>query len=118
MRVLAMRQRHLKRRGSGQTGGDAIDNLDLDAVRSQVIRLLAAATEDERIAPLEPHHALAGPRFAQHELLDKQLRRTLATAALAHMDDARRVPWRNAARLPRPDRRPAAAWRVGSRAVP
>ena len=55
--------------------------------RAQPRRLLAAAPEHERVAALQPHHALARARLLDHEVGDLVLRDALrAVAALAHVD--------------------------------
>ena len=51
----ALGQRDAALRGAGQAGGDAVDQLDLDAARRQPFGLLAATAEDARIATLEAH---------------------------------------------------------------
>jgi len=48
--VLAVRERDAERRDGRQAGRDAVDHLHVDACRTQVLDLLAAAAEDERIA--------------------------------------------------------------------
>ena len=45
--------------GRGDAGGDAGHDLELDPGLAQPQRLLAAAAEHERVAALQPHHALA-----------------------------------------------------------
>ena len=44
---------------AARPGGDAVDDLDLDAGVAQVLDLLAAAAEDERVAALQAHHVFA-----------------------------------------------------------
>ena len=92
MRMLAVGERRAQRRGRREAGGDAVDDLDLDAQRAQVLGLFATTAEDARVTALEPHHAFAFQRFGSHQLLDEGLRRACAAAALAHVDDARRRP--------------------------
>src|SRR5439155_15619179 len=70
--------------------GDAVDDLDIDAERAQMLRFFTAATEYEGVAALEPHDALALQRLGGHQLFDEGLRRARAAAALADVDDARR----------------------------
>ena len=62
--MVAMGQRHADRRRRGEAGGDAVDDLDLEAERAQVRDFLAAAAEHERIAALEANDALAAHRLA------------------------------------------------------
>ena len=59
--------------GGGHGGRDAGDDLERDAGRGQGQGLLAAAAEDERIAALEAHHALAAARGADHQRVDRLL---------------------------------------------
>ena len=87
--VRAVRQRRAEQRHTGHRGGDAADHFHGHAGGAQVLHLLAAAAEDERVAALEAHHVLARAHGVEHELLDQRLRRALAAAALAHVDDAR-----------------------------
>ena len=89
--MVAMGQRHVDRRRRGEPGGDAVDDLDLEAERAQVRDFLAAAPEHERIAALEANDALAAHRLGRHQALDEGLRRARAAAALADLDDARRA---------------------------
>jgi hypothetical protein len=42
-------------------GGDAGDDLELDPGRAERLGFFAPAPEHERVAPLEPDHALAAP---------------------------------------------------------
>ena len=88
MRMLAVRQRHAQAGDSGQTGGDAVDDRDLDAGGLQMLALFAATAEDERVAAFETDHVLPIARGRDHEFLDEVLRRGLASAAFADVDDA------------------------------
>ena len=63
-------------------GGDAGHHFEGDAVRAQEFQFLAAATEHERIAALQPHHAPAGARVFEHQRVD---------VVLGHAD-GRRLP--------------------------
>ena len=55
-RDVAVGERDLQRCRGSRGGGDAGDDFDRDAGGAQDVDLLAAATEHERIAALEPHH--------------------------------------------------------------
>ena len=88
VRMLAVRQRHAQAGDSGQTGGDAVDDRDLDAGGLQMLALFAATAEDERVAAFEADHILPIARGRDHEFLDEVLRRGLASATLADVDDA------------------------------
>jgi hypothetical protein len=90
VRMLAVRQRRAQRGQRRQAGGDAVDDLHRRCRRTQVLHLLAAAAEDERVAALEAHHVFAFARGHDHQLFDEGLRRALAAAALADVDDPRR----------------------------
>ena len=87
--MLAVRQRHAERCHGGEAGGDAVDDLDHDALRTQPLGLFAAAAEDERVAALEAHHVLAVQRLGREQLVDEGLGRAPAAAALADVHDAR-----------------------------
>jgi len=91
-RDLAMRDRHPDGAGRCDAGGDAMHDLDGDALGFEMGFFLAAPAEHERVAALEPHHATARTRFVHHQTLDEGLRCRHATAALAHIDDARIGP--------------------------
>ena len=69
MRDVAMGERDLQARGGGNPGGDAGNDLDIDAGIAQRGDLLAAAAEDQRIAAFQPHHGLAGARALDHQRL-------------------------------------------------
>ena len=61
----AVRHRDARVRGRGDGRRDAGDDLERDAGGGQRLRLLAAAAEDERVAALQPHDALARARPAR-----------------------------------------------------
>ena len=71
-------------RGACQPGSDAVDQLNLNPLFAQPLRLFAATAEDARVAALEPHHAFAVTGIAQHQAMNKRLRGRAATTALAH----------------------------------
>ena len=54
---------------------------------AQQLRLLAAATEDERVAALQPHDLAAGARVAQQQLVRRLLRDLRPAADLADVDE-------------------------------
>ena len=72
-------QRRLELRGGAEACGNAGDHRIGDAGGAQRFDLLAAAAEDEGIAALQPHRALAGFRRLDQQLVD----RILADAGLA-----------------------------------
>ena len=57
--VVAVGQRDDGSGGAAGGGGDARDDLERDAGLQQRLDLLAAAAEDQRVAALQPDHALA-----------------------------------------------------------
>ena len=59
LRQPAVRQRDSGQPGHGDGGADARHHRAFDARLGAAEQLLAAAPEDERVAALEPHHALA-----------------------------------------------------------
>ena len=68
--MVAMGQRDAGIGGATGGRGDARYDLDRDAARQQIVDLLAATSEDERIAALEPDHTLAGLRATRHQGVD------------------------------------------------
>ena len=79
--MVAMGERDAGVGGAGERGGDAGYDFELDAVRAQHFQFLAAAAEHERIAALQPHHALAGARVLEHQRVDLLLRGVVVAAA-------------------------------------
>src|SRR5690606_4728453 len=75
--------------GPGQASGNAVDHLYLDTPRTEPVGLFAAAAEDAWITAFQAHHAFALACIAQHQTMDKGLRRGATAAALADRDDAR-----------------------------
>ena len=72
--------------------GHARHDLEGDPRLGQPLGLLAAASEHERVAALQPHHPLAGLRAFDHQLLGLRLRhRSLAArpAVLPHIAQLR-----------------------------
>ncbi len=88
-RGTAIRHRQADRRRAAKASGQTTDHFDFDAGSAQRIGLFAAAPENKRIAALEPHHASATPRLADHQFVDEVLLGRWAAAALAHMQHAR-----------------------------
>ena len=78
-----MRHRNAGRRRPADAGADPGDDAEADAGRRQRQRLLPAATEHQRIAALQPHHAMPLPRQADQPLIDAKLRRAAPAGALA-----------------------------------
>ena len=61
-----------------------------NAGQRQRQRLFGAAAEHERVAALEPHHALALPRGANHQRVDRLLLHAGAAGPLADAEALRR----------------------------
>ena len=81
--VIAMGQRHAGMGRATERCGDPRHDVEGDAGLGQRLELLAAPTEDERVAALEPDHALAGPRQRDQQLIDPGLGQHVAIAHLA-----------------------------------
>ena len=79
----AQRRRDRRRRQRRKPRGDAGNDAERHAGGGKRHRLLAAAAEHERIAALEPQHALARARQRDQALADIGLRRRRLAAALA-----------------------------------
>ncbi len=84
----AVRQAAMRHRDSGggcaaDAGADAGDDAEADAGGGERQRLLAAAAEYQRVAALQPHHAMAVARQADQALVDAKLRRAPPAGALA-----------------------------------
>ena len=90
MRAVAVGQRGAQAGQARETGGDAVDDIHLDAGLTQMFDLFAATAKDEGVAALEAHHAFAVLHGGNHELFDEGLGGALAAAALAHIDHAGR----------------------------
>ena len=82
-----MRQRNLDGRCSAQRGRNARHDFNSHVRLAQRFDFLAAATEDERIAALEAHHALARHGGLNHAAVDFVLRHRMLALGLADMDD-------------------------------
>ena len=84
--MFAMGQRDAGIGGAGDGGGDAGHHFVADAVRTQRLQFLAAAAEHERVAALQPHHALAGLRERDQLRIDLGLRVAAVAGMLADAD--------------------------------
>lgn len=81
--------------GEGDTGdrrhrdraGDARNDLDLDSGFAAECHLLATASEDERVAALQPHDLLAVAGEGDEEFVDRVLRHGMVAGELADIDD-------------------------------
>src|ERR1051326_6611401 len=78
-------------RGAGDGRGDARHDLEGDAGGGELLRLFAAAAEDERIAALEADDALPILRLGHEQRVDLVLRQRVRAGALADVDDLRRL---------------------------
>ncbi|MNY58890.1 hypothetical protein D3C86_1952810 [compost metagenome] len=72
--MIAVGQRQADRGGAGESGGDARHDDGFDPGGADGLKLLAAATEDEGIAALQPNDAVAGAGLVDHQLFDLVLR--------------------------------------------
>ena len=72
-RLVAIGQRHLELRRRAEPCGNSGNHRIGDAGVAQRLDLLAAAAEDEGIAALQPHRALAGFRGIDQQLVDRVL---------------------------------------------
>ena len=90
--MVAMGQRNAGVSRAGERCGDAGHDFVGDAVGAQEFEFLAAATEHERIAALEPHHALACARVLQHQRMDAVLAGVMRAGLLADFDEFRIAP--------------------------
>mmetsp|Transcript_45840 Transcript_45840/g.113778 ORF Transcript_45840/g.113778 Transcript_45840/m.113778 type:complete len:255 (-) Transcript_45840:187-951(-) len=83
--VVAVRQRHAELCGDARCGGDARHDGDGDAVRLEVLHLLAAAAEDGGVASLEAADCLAARGELEEQLVDLPLRPRVHAGLLAHV---------------------------------
>ena len=72
--VIAVGERDASIAGGGAGGGNTRNYLEGNGVFRQQFYLLAAAAEDKRIPPLEPHHPLALLSQRYQQLVDLILR--------------------------------------------
>ena len=56
----------------------------------QMRLFLTASAKDQRIATFQAHHVFSSQGFLHHQLFNESLRRGLAAAAFAHMNNASR----------------------------
>ena len=84
-----MRDGNAVERGRRKRRRHAGNHLDGNSSGNQREGLLAASAEDERVAALEPHDALAAERAADHHPLDGLLRDGVPPGAFAHVAPAR-----------------------------
>jgi hypothetical protein len=86
--IAAAGERPLRRRGRGERGGDARDDLGRDARRGERLELLLEAAEHARVAPLQAHDARARGRVLHEQGVDRRLARVLGAGAGARMRHA------------------------------
>ena len=86
LRMAAVGERNAGIRARGERGGDAGNDFERHAVLAQVIDLLAAAAEHERIAALEAHDVFAALRVLDEQLVDLFLRGAAAADELADVE--------------------------------
>ena len=91
LRVIAVRERYAGISGAAYRRRDARTNLKRHALVGERFDLLAAASEHEGIAALQPQHALALSGEADQHLADLALRRGVISRAFADID-ALRLP--------------------------
>jgi hypothetical protein len=84
-----MGHRDARSRGSGERARHAGHDIERHARRPQGQRLFSAPAEDERIAALQPHHAPAALRGANHHGMDVFLGQGVTPGALADEETLR-----------------------------
>ena len=89
LRPVAMGQRYAGVRRASERGGNAGNDLEVDAMPAQCLDLFAAAAEDERVPALEARHPPTLPRIAEQERVDVRLPRAGEGATLADVDPFR-----------------------------
>ena len=87
LRHVAMRQRDLRGGGAAERGGNTWDDFDVDIGGAERFDFFAATTEDEGVAALEAHDALAGLRGFNHATLDFVLGDGVLALGLADVND-------------------------------
>ncbi len=87
LRDAAMRDRDARVGRDRDRAGDAGYDLERHAGPDAGQRFFAAAAEHERVAALEPDHALAGQRPGDDELVDLRLGQVVCVRLLARVDD-------------------------------
>ena len=85
----AVRDRDPRERGRGDRRADPGHDFVRNAGARERERLFATAAEDERIAALQAHDALAASRRLDHEALDALLRDGAASRALSDVEPPR-----------------------------
>ncbi len=85
-REAAVGQRHPERRGATGRRRDARHDFEAQTVRNQMFGFLAAATEEIRIAALEPDHGPPTFRQADQQRVDLRLRHRMASRLFADAD--------------------------------
>ena len=85
----AMRDGDSREQRRGNRAGDAGNDLAGNAGRGERQRLFPAASEDERIAALEPDDAMAAARLANHQPVDRVLPNRRTSGALADEEPPR-----------------------------
>jgi len=88
-RTSAIGERSLQRGGDCEGGGDAGDDLEGDLMLAEEGDLLSGATEDKRVAGLEPDDRAFIACVFEEELMDPGLCDPRLAAALADGDDER-----------------------------
>ena len=79
----SMRDGNPREQRRGNRAGDAGNDLARNAGRGERQRLFPAASEDERVAALETHDAMAAARLADHQPVDRILANRRTAGALA-----------------------------------
>ena len=72
-----------------QRRGHPGDDLEGDAVGPQKLQLLAAASEEERIAAFQPHHAFSLQRLLEENPVDLLLGLFMVSRLFSHVDGLR-----------------------------
>jgi hypothetical protein len=75
--------------GAADGVGDAGDDVVGHAGALERERLFSTASEDERVAALQPHHAPPAARRPNHQRLYRRLRQRMAAGALADEEPLR-----------------------------
>src|SRR3954454_19853677 len=87
LREAASCERDSRQRRCGGDTADARDDLDLHAGGYACGDLLGAASQHERVAPLEPYDALTGAGPSYEQVVYVGLRRRMSAWILADVDD-------------------------------
>jgi hypothetical protein len=81
-----VRHGDLTERGCSEPRRDARDDLEGDPGVAQRLRFVPAASEDQRVAALQPHDRLALARFGEHQRGDLTRSQRTAGAMVAQAD--------------------------------